>query len=195
MAPTAQSIDVDPRIERSRELVLAATLDLLAEVGYGELTIEAVAARSGVAKSTIYRHWSGRLDLVTDAFTSLKRYDEELPPLGPVQDRVAVMLTELAVAVRDPNWQLRCIPALIDASAHCPEVASVSCQLADKGVDRFVRVLDDAVDAGELPKQSDTRLLADALTGPILLRALFHRPTFDPADVPALVAQLLPPRN
>ncbi|MBN2623081.1 MAG: helix-turn-helix transcriptional regulator, partial [Acidimicrobiales bacterium] len=52
--------DVDPRIERSREQILAAAIDLLREVGYGGLTIEAVAARSGVAKSTIYRHWSSK---------------------------------------------------------------------------------------------------------------------------------------
>ncbi len=67
----------DPRIERTRRLVLEATLALLAESGYGAVTIEAVAARSGVAKSTIYRHWPGRVELIRDAFLELK------PPHAP----------------------------------------------------------------------------------------------------------------
>ena len=69
----------DPRLERTRRAVLEAALDLLTEHGYGEVTIEAVAARSGVAKSTIYRHWpGGRTDLVRDAFHELKP-----PPIAP----------------------------------------------------------------------------------------------------------------
>jgi AcrR family transcriptional regulator len=183
---------VDPRVERSREVVLAATLELLGEIGYGELTIEAVSARSGVAKSTIYRHWSGKLALVTEAFTALKRSNDELPPPGPVRARVAALLGELASGVKEPGWRLACLPALIDASARDPEMATLCCQLAEAGAARLVRLLDEARDAGELPADTDTSVLADALTGPILLRALFHRPEIDPADVPALVDQLLP---
>src|SRR4029450_13783209 len=55
--------EVDPRVERSRRVILEATLGELGEVGYGTLTIEAVAARAGVGKSTIYRHWPGKLEL------------------------------------------------------------------------------------------------------------------------------------
>lgn len=182
----------DPRVERSREVVLKATLELLAEIGYGELTIEAVAARSGVAKSTIYRHWSGKLELVSDAFMELKRSHDDLPPPGPVRVRVAALLDELARGVKDPNWRVACLPALIDASARDEDMAALCQQLAEKGIGRLIRLLDEAKDAGELPDDTDSTLLADALTGPILLRALFHRPEVDPDDVPALVDQLLP---
>ena len=48
---------IDPRIERSRSIILEASLQELGEVGYGAFTIESVAARAGVGKSTIYRHW------------------------------------------------------------------------------------------------------------------------------------------
>ena len=58
---------LDPRIERSRRVILEAALDELGAVGYGALTIEGVAARAGVGKSTIYRHWPGKLPLVEDA--------------------------------------------------------------------------------------------------------------------------------
>ncbi|MGH9209172.1 MAG: TetR/AcrR family transcriptional regulator [Acidimicrobiales bacterium] len=182
----------DPRVERSREVVLRATLDLLAEVGYGNLTIEAVAARSGVAKSTIYRHWSGKLELVSEAFTELKQSLYTPPPPGPVHERVTAYLQELARGVKDPNWRVACLPALIDASARDPDMAKLCRQLSETGIGRLITLLDEGRDAGELPDGTDTEALADALTGPILLRVLFHRPALDPDDVPALVDQLMP---
>jgi len=193
VALAKQPSTVDPRIERSRELVLGATLDLLGDVGYGNLTIEAVAARSGVAKSTIYRHWpGGKLALVTEAFTEMKQASYVDPPPGPVHARVTAFLVELAQGIKDPNWRTACLPALIDASARDPDVAKLSCQLAETATGRLVTMLDEARTAGELAATTDTELLADALTGPILLRALFHRPLVDPADIPALVDNLLP---
>jgi AcrR family transcriptional regulator len=184
--------EVDPRVERSRELVLDATLELLNEVGYGPLTVEAVAARSGVAKSTVYRHWGGKLELVTDAFTELKREAADPPPPGPVRDRVIHMLSAMVAKQRDPRWRLACVPALIEAAAHCEEVAAVSSMLAERGARPLIEVLDEGVAAGELPADTDTEVLADALVGPIVIRHLFRRPTIDLDDVPALVDQILP---
>ena len=82
---------VDPRIERSRCAVLEATVALLAESGYGAVTIEAVAARSGVAKSTIYRHWPGRVELIHDAFLELKP-PVVVPSDGDVREQVIAVL-------------------------------------------------------------------------------------------------------
>jgi AcrR family transcriptional regulator len=189
---TGRAAVVDPRIERSRELVLRATLELLGEIGYGNLTIEAVAARSGVAKSTIYRHWPGKLALVTEAFTEMKQGGYVPPPPGPVRARVECFLADLAGSIKHPDWRAACMPALIDASARDPDVAQLSRQLAEMSLGRLVELLDEARAAGELPDDTDTALLADALTGPILLRALFHRPLVDPTDIPALVDELLP---
>lgn len=184
-------VEIDPRVERSRVHVLQATLELMADLGYGDLTIEAVAARSGVAKSTIYRHWKGKLELVTDAFTEMKVHDPPPAP-GPVRDRVIGLLTEVAAMVMESDWRVSCLPALIEASARCPEVASLSRDLAELGMQRLATVLDDGVAAGELPADLDTATLSDALVGPIFLRGLFHREPVGPDQVPALVDLLLP---
>ena len=64
---------MDPRVIRSRTAVIAATLDLLAERGITATTIEAVAERSGVAKTTIYRQWDGQAALVLDAIGTTVR--------------------------------------------------------------------------------------------------------------------------
>src|SRR5436305_7312975 len=87
--------DQDPRIERSRRVILEAALEELGVVGYGALTIEAVAARAGVGKSTIYRYWSGKLALVEDAFRTLKA-EVHIPADGPIRERITVYLEEVA---------------------------------------------------------------------------------------------------
>ncbi|HEY8525780.1 MAG TPA: TetR/AcrR family transcriptional regulator [Acidimicrobiales bacterium] len=184
--------DIDPRIERSRAHILAATIDLLREVGYGALTIEAVAARSGVAKSTIYRHWPGKSQLAADAF--LHAYEsKQAPPPGPVRDRVVAYLCELAGTVVAPERELACLlPALIDAAERSEEIAALAGRLAELSAAPLIAVLDEAVEAGELPAGTDTRALADALAGPVLLRRLLHRPCVCPDEIPALVDQILP---
>jgi TetR/AcrR family transcriptional regulator, regulator of autoinduction and epiphytic fitness len=186
---------IDPRVERSRELVLAATLDLMGEVGFANLTIESIAARSGVAKSTVYRHWPGLLELVSDAFESLCTGIDPGPADGPVRERLVIYLRAVAEGARDPSSSSRaaCLPALIEASSQCPEVAGASRRLAELRNAPIIGILDEGVAHGELPKDADTETLCDALVGPILLRRLFHRPAFDPDDVPALVDQVLPP--
>lgn len=187
-----QATVIDPRIERSRELVLAATLDLLAEVGYGQLTIEAISARSGVAKSTVYRHWPGKLELVADAFETLCTGSVVEPSADPVRDRLVVFLTEVARSVQSSEARAACLPALIEAAGLCPEVASASRRLAELRNAPIVMLIEEGITRGELPKDADAVMLCDALVGPILLRRLFNRDLFDPADVPALVDQVLP---
>jgi AcrR family transcriptional regulator len=68
-----------PRNERVEQAVLAATVDLVAEHGYAGLTVEAVAARSGVAKSTVYRRWPGKDELLIDALNTVKGPLAQLP--------------------------------------------------------------------------------------------------------------------
>lgn len=186
--------DVDPRIERSREQILAAAIDLLREVGYGGLTIEAVAARSGVAKSTIYRHWSSKAGLVAAAFDRAHEQDPQAPPPpGPVRDRVAAIL-RATIADMASTDRLACMmPALIDAAERSDEIADLAARVADEKNAGLRSVLDEAVATGELPSDVDTTVLADALVGPVLLCRLFHRPPVTVDEVPALVDQVLPP--
>jgi len=73
---------VDPRIVRTREVVIAAATELLATEGIGHLTIDAIAQRSGVARSTIYRNWPERADLLLAAFESVARHEWPLTALG-----------------------------------------------------------------------------------------------------------------
>ena len=68
-----------PRSEAAEQAMLDAAIELLAEHGYGGLTVEAVAARAGVAKTTVYRRWPGKDELLIDALNTVKGPLAQLP--------------------------------------------------------------------------------------------------------------------
>jgi TetR/AcrR family transcriptional regulator, regulator of autoinduction and epiphytic fitness len=183
-------VEQDPRVERSRRVILEAVLEELGAVGYGALTIEAVAARAGVGKSTIYRHWTGKLSLVEDAFRTLKA-QVLVPESGTLRERVIGILQQVAGLVEESTYSA-CMPALIDAAERDPQVREFHCRFSSERRAVLVDVLKEAVASGELPPHVDAELLADALVGPIVLRRLMMYEVFDPKLVPALVDQLLP---
>ncbi|HET6950705.1 MAG TPA: TetR/AcrR family transcriptional regulator [Acidimicrobiales bacterium] len=180
----------DPRIERSRRVILEAVLDELGEVGYGALTIGGVAARAGVGKATIYRHWTGKLDLVEDAFRTLK-VSVVVPEQGSLRDRVVAILEQVAGFVQESTYSA-CMPALIDAAERDPKVREFHSRFSGERRAVLIGVLRDAVDAGELPPGTDPEILADALVGPIILRRLMLAQPVEPAIATTLVDQLLP---
>jgi AcrR family transcriptional regulator len=187
--PESGDGDLDPRVERSRRVILSAALAVLGEEGYGSLTIEAVAARAGVGKSTIYRHWSGKLELVEDAIRTLKA-PPNAPTGGSVRERVVTMLERLACSMADSTFSA-CLPAIIEAAERDPEVLAIHRRLATERRQVLVEVLAEGVARGELRADVNLELLADCLAGPIIARRLLREP-LDPALVPVLVDQVLP---
>ena len=186
MAPVREC---DPRIERTRRVVLEAALALLAERGYGELTIEAVAAESGVAKSTIYRHWPSRVELVNDAFLELNPA-LPVPPEGDVRERLVVVLEDLAQTIADSAWSA-CLPTLIEAAEREPAARQLHARLCNAGRQALADLLAEGVRNGELPADLDTQLIAEALAGPIILRRLMTGDPLPVDQVRHLVDQVL----
>jgi TetR/AcrR family transcriptional regulator, regulator of autoinduction and epiphytic fitness len=182
---------VDPRVERTRRVVLDATIELIIEGGFSAVTIEAVAARSGVAKSTIYRHWPDRVELMHDAFHELKP-SVRVPTEGPIRERIIIMLEDFARNLGSSTWSL-CLPTLIEAAERDPEAAQLHRRLAGDGRQVLVDLLVEGLESGEFSFELDPVIMAEAVAGPILLRRLMSPAPFDPADVPLIVDQLLPP--
>ena len=181
--------DVDPRVERSRRVILSAALDLLGEAGFGGVTIEAVAARAGVGKSTIYRHWPGKLELIEDAICTLKAH--LVRPAGEcTRDRVIHLLQQAASNVAESGWST-CLPAIIDAAERDPEVKAIHRRLTLERRQVLIDVLAEGVERGEVSADRDLALVADCLIGPIMVRRLLLHEPLDPEAVPALVDEVL----
>src|SRR5499427_1773938 len=120
IAPGTKSA-VDPRIERSRQVILQAVLEELSELGYGALTIESAARRARVGKATIYRHWPDKLALIADAFET---FHEQMVPDGedrPAPAAIQLLLRHVAEIVVESTFS-RCIPALIEGAERDPRV-------------------------------------------------------------------------
>ena len=182
--------EVDPRVERSRRVILEAVLEELGEVGYGAFTIEGVAARAGVGKSTIYRHWGGKLELVEDAFRTLKA-QAKVPETGSFRERVVGYLQELAGLVAESVYST-CMPALIDAAERDPGVREFHSRFSADRRAVLVELLRSGIESGDLPGSTDPELLADALVGPIVMRRLLMGAPCAVELVPRLVEQILP---
>lgn len=178
---------VDPRIVRSRRAVLDAALAELAERGFGAFTIDGVAARSGVARSTIYRLWTDRVTLVADAIDELNQQ----PPPRPDGDetpweRIAGLMHHLTDAMRS-SPVAACLPALVDGAERNPTLRRLHHDYNDRRRAALVAAIAAAVDAGEVSPTVDPELAATAIAGAVIYRRLMTaRPLRDDEVSPLL---------
>jgi AcrR family transcriptional regulator len=185
---------IDPRVERSRLVIRQAALDELGEVGYGAFTIESVAARAGVAKSTIYRHWADKLDLIADAFETF--HQEMVPSIetGSCRERVERLVRHVAEVVVDSTFSI-CIPALIEGAERDPRVRDFHHRYSAARRQALIDVIAEGVSSGEFPTHLDAELAALALLGPIFYRRLMSNEPFDPGRTGQLVDMVLTART
>lgn len=166
----------DPRVARTRTAVLAAAIDLLAERGYSGFSVEGVVERTGIAKTTLYRHWPTRDALLAAAIGQLGG-PGPLPDTGSVREDLQDLLARWVQAARTPQWQ-RCMPALVEAAARHPELAEIIARLTTTEVlGQIETLLRRGIERGELRRDLDPQLAASALIGPIVFRRLLLHET------------------
>ena len=126
-APTATSAPTPPpprgrpRSARSHAATLAAAYALLIERGYAAMSIEAVAARAGVGKATIYRGWPSRAALALDAFFAATAAELAFPDLADARAAFAAQVTTLADLLRGPAGDA--FAAIVAGARHDPALA------------------------------------------------------------------------
>lgn len=180
---------VDPRVRRSRQAVLGATADLLAEVGLSQVTIEAVAHRSGVAMTTIYRHWPDLSDLVFDAVDAVAepcaRPDTGSLPgdLRAIIDGLAASLTASRVA--------GILPSMIDASERDASLARLQARWVRSRRASLRRALARAESRGEIGPGVDADLVAAMFAGAAFYRRLVSHEPLTPRFRAGLVEAIL----
>ena len=182
--PRAVGRPRDPKLDAA---ITDATLELLADIGYAALTIEAVATRAGVGKATLYRRWPGKVQLVVDAVRTLSEQPDPDTSAG-VRDE----LVELLEAVRRKSGSSlagRIFPRLIGDSAENPEfMRRYREQVLDPRRDRFRAALLRGVEQGLVRTDVDTDHAIDLLVGPMAYRNLIRN---DPAPGPDLAARIV----
>jgi AcrR family transcriptional regulator len=117
-----------PRDPSRDGVIRAAILRLLADVGYGALTMDAVASEAGVGKATIYRRWRTKQDLVVDTISDLNRAEATPPDTGSLEGDLRLMLRSLVTVITGPTGAATLSllstvphqPALAEAFRHGP---------------------------------------------------------------------------
>jgi AcrR family transcriptional regulator len=120
---------LDVRVRRSRATVLGVTAELLLERGFAGASVDEITRRSGVAKTTIYRHWPTRGDLLRDACSSIGT-PLEVPDTGSFEGDVTALLTSLAHLLRSAKWT-SVLPSVIDAAERDPDIAAMYSRLQE----------------------------------------------------------------
>jgi AcrR family transcriptional regulator len=166
----APATNMDPRVVRTRMTVLSAAIDLLAERGYSGFSVEGIVERTGVAKTTLYRHWPTRDDLLAAVIARLDG-GGPLPDTGSVRQDLRDLLARRVQAARTPQWE-RCMPALVEAAARHPELAGLIARLTTQILGQIEILLGRGMERGELRRDLDPRLAASAIIGPIVFRRL-----------------------
>lgn len=188
---TGTTVVVDPRVERSRRVIHQALLAEMAEVGYGAMTVEAVAKRAGVSKATIYRQWSGKLEMVESALTMLK--DEmQLDDTAPPRARLVELLTWLVDYLSDTdNAAAACVPMLVSAAQYDSAVRDFHHRFSRERRQVMLDIIGEGQDTGEIDAGLDPELTVELLVGPVFYRRLMTATPFPAGEVPALVAAVL----
>ncbi len=171
-------------------LILNAAVDELADVGYGRVRIESIAARAGVGKSTIYRHWSDKLALIADAFETF--HEQMVPDLSdlPVRDAVGLLIRHVAEVVVDSTFS-RCIPAMIEGAERDERVRGFHHRYTAERRQALIDLIARGVAASEISATVDPELATTALLGAIFYRRLMTGQPFNPDDAASLVNLIL----
>lgn len=159
-----------PRSEAATRAILEAAIDLMAEDGYEGLTMEGVAARAGVGKTTVYRRWASKEALVRATVQAFVSWIP-IPDTGSVREDLLALERQAVSVYRGRPGRL--MPALVSAMAR-------SSSLADAIRDDFLRsrraalrtVLRKGQARGELRADADLELALDFLGGPLFYRLL-----------------------
>lgn len=174
-----------PRSAAADEAILEATRASLVDLGWSKLTMGDVATRAGVAKTTLYRRWAGKNELVVDAVAVL--FDElELPDLGSLSADVQAVVLQFAALLERPETQT----ALMAVVAESTRDEALRTRIRDSIVNRQKRLVlqgrQRAQERGELPVEQDEAtaaltadLIFDVIAGAVVHRALVSAEPID----------------
>jgi AcrR family transcriptional regulator len=160
-----------PRVEGERELeILDATLEVLADVGYDLLTMDAVASRAKASKATLYRRWRGKPELVVAAVTHHHTTTAAVPDTGTLRgDLLAAYCGSGGIS--DPRAQA-VLAAVVTAMGRDPEFAEIyRREFIGPKVATSRAIYERARERGEVHPDTDVTILAPSLAGIVLHRA------------------------
>lgn len=178
-----------PRSEQAEQAIIEATLDLFAEQGFEGVCVEAVAARAGVGKATIYRRWPNKEELLLAALSSMK---SPLPePTGSVRDDLVAQMSVMCADRADPRKARRYALLLGEGQKYPRLMARYKETVIGPRHDAMRAVIRRGIASGELRADADVEIALLALTGAVLAKEKAADGSLDGAFAARIVDELL----
>jgi AcrR family transcriptional regulator len=179
-----------PRSTEADQAIVAATLAVLMEDGYRGLRMEAVVARSGVGKATLYRRFGSKEDLVAHVVRHLNQ-GITAPDTGSLSGDWEAIAASVLAASRSTDAAVF-LPRLLAESAGIPELHRIFYDnLVAPRRAAMREVLEHAITRGELRDDLDFELVLDVFVGPIIYRLLISAGDVEQLPTPAELLELL----
>ncbi|WP_229831002.1 TetR/AcrR family transcriptional regulator [Actinoplanes ianthinogenes] len=168
-----------------------AVMSELAEVGYGRLSIEAVARRAGVGKTAIYRRWSNKLEMVLEIITEVAGRKVPLPDTGSFSGDLDLLMMIVSKALQH-RVASQIIPDLMAEAARNPQIAE-TLQRVLRTHQQSVgeKLVGQAIARGELPEDTDPEVAVDLILGPLYWRLAVSRQPMSDDYLEKLAASVL----
>jgi AcrR family transcriptional regulator len=163
-----------PRSAHAAEIIQDAAIHLFVEQGFEAMSIEGVAARAGVGKTTIYRRWDSKEDLVMDALVCNVTNIED-PDLGSLREDLVHLISAFQQAVRTTPLG-HVFPRMVAEVADGSAIGRLYSKRVIEPRTKMLRaIFQRGVDRGELPAGADLDIGIDLIMGPAMLRRLFGK--------------------
>jgi len=176
------------RQERVVESVLKATAEVLSRSGYAGFRVDDVATASGVNKTTIYRRWPSKAELVAAALDAV-RLRKEVPDTGDLRNDLLAMMREQVRFSATPTG--RGLVRILQVERADPEVEKIARDLRDRQRALRREMIERAMDRGELPRGVDPGLVSELLFGPLYARIVSAGETVDATYLSEVVDTVL----
>lgn len=175
----------DKRVERSKRLVLEETYRQLTQGGLSGVSIDEISKESGVAKTTIYRHWPTRSSLLMDACSRLGGTPSS-PNRGSLEADLMTLVGGLGRELDTAPWT-GVLPSILDAAERDPEVDAMQ-QTTHKGhMSPFYAAVEAAKQRGEIEDDVNAEDVISMTVGPLFYRRWFSKSAIDDAFVKTVV--------
>jgi AcrR family transcriptional regulator len=200
MTPTDAVPTQAPQLGRKRDhsrdaTILDATLEVLAEVGLAGLTMDLVAARAGAGKATIYRRWTSKTELVTDAVEHLKHTQvdlDDLPDTGTLRGDLLGLFRP--PSIEETERRLKSMAGLASLLSHDQALAdAANAAVIQPWAQAHYTMMQRAADRGEIAENADISTLSQVVPSLAAYRALVQRQPFDLAFLTSMVDGVILP--
>ncbi len=187
-APTRRPPRVDPRIEQTQRMVKAATLELIAEVGFEGTTIESISERSGVSRSTIYRHWPNPSDLYLQAFDPADEEQEPPPLTDDLHADLRTFVQHVADRLNDERFAAA-LTAQIDKGRRDPAYREAQLTYAIERNERGEKIIREGITRGVFRRDLEPAYETEVVLSQLVYRRLMRYRTIDRDLVDRIVAE------